>query len=665
MMKSMKTKMVVYIGTLLLIVCAGLGIISYVIATNTVTANTEEALTRIADTAAKVVESRMNDQLNSLSVIASMEKIRDMNGSMDGKQDIFNEQIKTFGYIRMGIADKSGKLTSTNGKTSDIKDREYFKEALSGKMTVSDPIVSTIDGSVVIINAVPIKNGGEVAGVLISVSDGYALSDIVNDITFGKTGKAFMITKNGTTVAHSNKDLVLSMDNDFESVKKDPKLQPLVDLEKQMVEGKEGAGKYNYNGTVKYMGFAPVQGTNWSLAIAAPESEVLAGLITLRTSMLIFSLIFLLISIGFGYMIARLISNPIILAVKHLEIIASGNLTNPVPVKFMKLKDEVGVLARAMNTMQISIRGLLVKISDMGTILAASSEEMMASTEESNKASEQVANAVNDIAKGAGDQAKEAQESSEKLMALSDGLSNIVNGSDLVGRYTSQVVQLNKKGTESMSLLKDKVQANADISSKLGDSIGILANQSGSVTQIVDTIQNITAQTNLLALNAAIEAARAGDAGRGFAVVADEIRKLAEQTRTSTIEISLIVKNIQSDISIAQDRMVTGGELVNKANEGISDTQKVFEEISIAIDKAMEQVNNLVESIQNVNESKNGVVASVQEIAAISEESAAATEEVSASVEEQASIINQIAQTAEDLAKVASNLQDQIKLFTI
>jgi len=329
------------------------------------------------------------------------------------------------------------------------------------------------------------------------------------------------------------------------------------------------------------------------------------------------------------------------------------------------LKDEVGVLARAMNTMQISIRGLLVKISDMGTILAASSEEMMASTEESNKASEQVANAVNDIAKGAGDQAKEAQESSEKLMALSDGLSNIVNGSDLVGRYTSQVVQLNKKGTESMSLLKDKVQANADISSKLGDSIGILANQSGSVTQIVDTIQNITAQTNLLALNAAIEAARAGDAGRGFAVVADEIRKLAEQTRTSTIEISLIVKNIQSDISIAQDRMVTGGELVNKANEGISDTQKVFEEISIAIDKAMEQVNNLVESIQNVNESKNGVVASVQEIAAISEESAAATEEVSASVEEQASIINQIAQTAEDLAKVASNLQDQIKLFTI
>lgn len=664
-MKSMKTKMVVYIGSLLLVVCAGLGIMSYMIATNSLTASTEEALIRIADTAAKVVESRTDDQLNSLSVIASMEKIRDMNGSMDGKLDIFNEQIKVFGYIRMGIADKSGKLTSTNGKTSDIKDRDYFKEALSGEMAVSDPIVSTIDGSVVIINAVPIKNGDEVAGVLISVSDGYALCNIIDDITFGKTGKAFMITKNGTTVAHSNKDLVLSMDNDFESVKRDPKLQPLVDLEKQMVEGKEGAGKYNYNGAVKYMGFAPVHGTNWSLAIAAPENEVLAGLITLRTSMLIFSLIFLLLSIGIGFMIARLISNPIISAVKHLEVIASGNLTNPVPVKFMKLKDEVGALARAMDTMQNAIRGLLVKISDMGTILASSSEEMMASTEESNKAAEQVANAVNDIAKGAGDQAKEAQEGSGKLTVLSNELNNVVKGSELVGRYTGQVVHLNKKGTESMSLLKDKVQANADISIKLGDSIGMLANQSGSVTRIVDTIQNIAAQTNLLALNAAIEAARAGDAGRGFAVVADEIRKLAEQTGTSTKEIGLIVKNIQNDINIAQDRMIAGGDLVKKANEGISDTQKVFEEISIAIDKTMEQVNNLAESIQSVNDNKNDVVASIQEIAAISEESAAATEEVSASVEEQTSIINQIARTAEDLAKVASNLQDRIKMFTI
>ena len=58
-----------------------------------------------------------------------------------------------------------------------------------------------------------------------------------------------------------------------------------------------------------------------------------------------------------------------------------------------------------------------------------------------------------------------------------------------------------------------------------------LAEKTGQIGGIVDTITGIAAQTNLLALNAAIEAARAGEQGRGFAVVAEEVRKLAEESQ--------------------------------------------------------------------------------------------------------------------------------------
>ena len=119
-----------------------------------------------------------------------------------------------------------------------------------------------------------------------------------------------------------------------------------------------------------------------------------------------------------------------------------------------------------------------------------------------------------------------------------------------------------------------------------------LSERSKQIAEIVNVIGEISNQTNLLALNASIEAARAGEHGKGFSVVAEEVRKLAENTKTSTEDIANLTKKIEEQIGLAYEDNKNNMQLVT---EGIDKSAKT----SVKMDQLLHIMTNVQTGIMS------------------------------------------------------------------
>ncbi|WP_053583776.1 methyl-accepting chemotaxis protein [Lysinibacillus contaminans] len=380
---------------------------------------------------------------------------------------------------------------------------------------------------------------------------------------------------------------------------------------------------------------------------------------TIVITIIFLSLVF---QILMGYVISRMIINPIKAIETLMAKAESGDLT--VAGKY-RSADEIGVLTSSFNSMVSRFRDLMRQVNSTSEQVAASSEELTASAEESKKASGEIAQTIQDVAVGADRQVEETKESKEIVEEMASSIQLIASSTLDISTNAVGTSQKALEGNEAIqSTIKQMSSINTTVS-QLSQVIEGLGIRSQDIGKIIEEITNIATQTNLLALNAAIESARAGEHGKGFAVVADEVRKLAEQSAVSAQRIAQMIALIQKETLIAVESMeqttseVTNGiEVVNKAGE-------TFAQIRTSVDDVADQLQNVSAAAGQITEGVKLVLQSEDKLAEIAEETATSTQNVAAATEEQLASMEEIATSADSLANLAEDLQKQIEFFKV
>lgn len=230
--------------------------------------------------------------------------------------------------------------------------------------------------------------------------------------------------------------------------------------------------------------------------------------------------------------------------------------------------------------------------------IAAAAEEMVATVKEIERYGMSIA-----------DQAQEASQ------ATQSGSLAVQNASENMSNITRAVTQ----GVEQ---------------------VNVLAEFTEKIDIITGDIKKIAEQTNLLALNATIEAARAGEAGKGFAVVANEVKTLANQTATSTEEITEIVGNLQAEMKNVLASMENSTEAVQTGQDAMAQVDERMSEINEKINIVTENTSQISNTLQEQNQASNEVAQGITTIASSSSESVQGIERIVNSMDQVEKLIS-------------------------
>ena len=345
-----------------------------------------------------------------------------------------------------------------------------------------------------------------------------------------------------------------------------------------------------------------------------------------------------------------------------LDVIKQGDYSKFIDSKSFGL---LSGIASIINGVLSDIRILIEGFFTLSLSIVQASRKVGTTAREASAAILEISKTVDEIAKGASEQAQEAQQGVQLVEKLSDQISFVYQSYSSVMEETNKIHSLNDIGLESVNILRAKSAENFDSTEKIFSVVENLTNTTKDIGMFVQSIEDIAEQTNMLALNAAIEAARAGEAGKGFAVVAEEVRKLADQSRQSTEEITNLMESISEESQLAIQAMEVMKKVSQEQSLAVDRTNKAFGDIANGIESIVNKTKDVNDAVSRMQSGKDDVISAIENISSVSQETAASSEEVAATTEQQLKEIDEMQVAAKQLDELVQELDKKLKKYKL